>query len=758
MSRDDRRAPDVVAVIGELALVGITLVTIASLLRVFDAGSWLWVLAGQAALAHGAMAVGRRRGLSTAITAGITLVTGAVIITALYAGEDALAGLIPTPGAVDHLARDLGDSFGQFGDIKAPVPAADGFLIGCAASVWLIAVLSDWWAFRLRATIEAVIPAGALFVVATILGADRSRALHAGLFIGAVLFHVLATRARASSSDDVWVGTDRSRGPITLLRLGGALAMLAVVFAGVVAPRLPSATAEGAVDLRNLDSSDPGPRVTVSPLVDIRSRLVEQSDVIAFQVRSEIPAYWRLTSLDRFGGEPGKENVWASNGSFGGASGDLDDGVDVDADRTVFDQQIRILALRQLWVPAAYEPQAIDADADLRYDETSGTLIVGNELNDSDGLSYRVTSALPVLDPAALATASTDIPTSIAETYLGLPDDFPTEVRQLAESITAGAESTYEKAVLLQSHFRDTFTYDLDVPAGHDDDAMMTFLFETRAGYCEQFAGTYAAMARSLGIPARVAVGFTPGERASGDDDVFNVRGLNAHAWPELYLGEFGWVLFEPTPGRGAPGAESYTGVPPQQAERTPSPDTTAVPPSTTPEELTQAPPTTRPTSELPELPESEESSPNPWPRRAAWAAVAALAVVAVYLAAVWSFDTIRARRRRRRATTDAARIATAWDDALRSVRQIGIPTPRGETQAELAVRVGARLPDAAGPLDELAGVTEVLTFAPVPPPDGSGLRAYELADEIKVHAAATQDLRTRFRRTYNPLVRLRRR
>ncbi len=99
-----------------------------------------------------------------------------------------------------------------------------------------------------------------------------------------------------------------------------------------------------------------------------------------------------------------------------------------------------------------------------------------------------------------------------------------------------------------------------------------------RRGYCEQFAGTYAAFARSIGLPARVAVGFTPGELTDG---VYVVRGQHAHAWPEVWFEGIGWVPFEPTPGRGAPGAQSYTFVEPQQSTEGDSPSssaTTAVP------------------------------------------------------------------------------------------------------------------------------------------------------------------------------------
>ncbi len=100
--------------------------------------------------------------------------------------------------------------------------------------------------------------------------------------------------------------------------------------------------------------------------------------------------------------------------------------------------------------------------------------------------------------------------------------------------------------------------------AGHDEDAIRSFL-EARRGYCEQFAGTYAAFARSIGLPARVAVGFTPGELIDG---VYVVRGQHAHAWPEVWFDGHRLGAVRADPGRGAPGAESYTGVEPAAVDR----------------------------------------------------------------------------------------------------------------------------------------------------------------------------------------------
>ena len=107
------------------------------------------------------------------------------------------------------------------------------------------------------------------------------------------------------------------------------------------------------------------------------------------------------------------------------------------------------------------------------------------------------------------------------------------------------------------------FTYSPTVQGGHSNDAVINFL-SIRKGYCEQFSGTFATMARSLGLPTRVVVGFTEGQLRS--DGLYHITGSDAHAWDEVCFDGYGWVLFDPTPGRGAPGAEQHTAAAAQQA------------------------------------------------------------------------------------------------------------------------------------------------------------------------------------------------
>ena len=163
---------------------------------------------------------------------------------------------------------------------------------------------------------------------------------------------------------------------------------------------------------------------------------------------------------------------------------------------------------------------------------------------------------------------------------LALPDNFPRSVVNDARAIVRGATTPYEKAHRLERFFLDKnegFVYSLEGPVeGSGSTAIEDFL-TSRRGFCEQFAGAYAAMARAVGLPARVAVGFSPGEFSDGE---FRVLARDAHAWPEVWLAGLGWTQFEPTPAGTQPGQADPTVGRPVGAGTTnaTTPTTTATP------------------------------------------------------------------------------------------------------------------------------------------------------------------------------------
>ena len=136
--------------------------------------------------------------------------------------------------------------------------------------------------------------------------------------------------------------------------------------------------------------------------------------------------------------------------------------------------------------------------------------------------------------------------------YREIPDTLPERVADVARRITAGATSQTERAAAIEAYLRDlTYSYQVE-PLQPGGDAVDQFLFTMRSGYCTYYASAMAVMARVVGIPSRVAVGY-----ASGTFDpatsTYTVREGDAHAWPELYIDGQGWTRWEPTPIRPVP-------------------------------------------------------------------------------------------------------------------------------------------------------------------------------------------------------------
>jgi transglutaminase-like putative cysteine protease len=163
---------------------------------------------------------------------------------------------------------------------------------------------------------------------------------------------------------------------------------------------------------------------------------------------------------------------------------------------------------------------------------------------------YEVTSWAPRMSANDLAGDSTDYPAGIQAQYLQLPDSLPQRVRELAERLTRGAASPYDKAMRVQEYLRNTYPYRLDVPLPPPQrDVVDYFLFDSPGGFCSYYASAMAVMLRSVGVPARVATGFASGEY-DGLTLSYRVPAAAAHAWVEVYFPTYGWIEFEPTSAR----------------------------------------------------------------------------------------------------------------------------------------------------------------------------------------------------------------
>ena len=342
-------------------------------------------------------------------------------------------------------------------------------------------------------------------------------------------------------------------------------------------------------------------------------------------------------------------------------------------------------ALAQIWLPAAFEPIAVDSpDADVDWDGDSASLVVGTGRDTSDGLEYDVLSILPRLRPEDLEVGTAGLDTEFLTRFTRLPEATRPLARRFAAEAVGSQTDAYQQALALQTWFRTHFRYSLEVRPGHGTDALAEFLDPagSRSGYCEQFAGAYAALARSLGLPARVAVGFTPGEEDDDAPGTYIVRGRNAHAWPELYFAGVGWVPFEPTPGRGAPGAEAYTGVAAAQAD-----PTETVVPTTVPTPASTGTLAPRPGSADDPLPESFAPGAGGGDGLSATRVlVLVVAVVGgVWLLGVPTLAALRRTRSRRRSHGHPdLEVTDAWDDSVQALGLLDLvpaaPRPRASS------------------------------------------------------------------------------
>jgi transglutaminase-like putative cysteine protease len=722
--------------VAEIFLVLVTLSVVASFSRVFAGGDFATPLVVVAVATHLSLVLARRRGLGLPLTAAIT-VPGYVVLTSwiFFAGTTRL--LLPTPDTFTAAGDALHASWSSFQEVVAPTTPEPGFLLAAATGLFFAIFLADWAAFRLWAAVEAIVPSLTVFLFTALVGSARlqvaTTAIYAVLALLFVLEHRVAQRERSTS----WLANQGDRGSAWLLRAGGILVAAAVLAGVIVGPHLPGAQDVGMFSWRG-SREGPSSRVTISPLVDIRSRLIENRNVTLFSVSSPQPAYWLLTALDTFDGQ-----IWRSSGRYSTVSGDLGDSLPAGYDdiqrASEVGQTYRIEALSALWLPAAAQAVAIDApDTKVRYQDDTSTLIVDTDVPTSDGQTYTVQSVLPAFTSDQLASADTEVPTDIAEQAGGAPKDLSPEAAAVAREITDGATTPYDRAMALQSFFRTDggFEYDTDVAAGHSGSAIDEFLLNRR-GYCEQFAGTFAAFAREVGLPARVAVGFTQGVSDPTDPQRFVVKGEHAHAWPEVYLGQYGWVAFEPTPGRGNPIAEAYTGVAPAQADDSPEQSTTTT--STT----APGPTTTLSEAEQQELADrlagvnsaagtSSTASSSPWPARLSIAGAVLLVVAMLYLVAVPSLLGLRRRRRRHAAHDPAARVRLAWTESEEALVLADQERRPAETTSEFATRAAKRVPSQRAGLTELADATDAALFGPDGVSDGTAEAAEAVAVAVR--------------------------
>jgi transglutaminase-like putative cysteine protease len=497
-------------------------------------------------------------------------------------------------------------------------------------------------------------------------------------------------------------------GPV-VVPVSGIVLLAVAIAAGTAAPWvLPGYQSEAWAALGTADT----PR-GYQPIVDVSTRLRAPEERDVLQVRSSRPTYLRLAGLDSFDGAtwrlgpPDTRTFRPDPAQLFPADRPLPPEEPAQRTRTV-EADIEVLGLENLYVPLPYQPREVLGPIrdELVWSTEGGFLAAydpGDLLRDPQvgltaGAAYRVLAEQP--DPTIEDLRAVTVPPDVLARATRLPRAYP-ELGALAREIydTAGATTAVDRALALQDWFigpAGGFTYDLDVPALRGEDALTRFVLEDRVGYCEYFATAMAVMLRETGIPARVAVGFLPGERivdagvGSGEQlDTYLVTTADAHAWVEVLFPGHGWITFEPTPrDDGAQLLPRAQDLLPDlsEAER----EAAAPPPAP---EVEEVPPDSEvPDPGLPEATEGPEAAdeapgtgrPGGLDSRAALAALGVLTL----LAAVVLWPPLR---RRRQATTlhddPHAAVLQAQRALFRTAAWLGTPRRPHETTPEVLRR-----------------------------------------------------------------------
>jgi transglutaminase-like putative cysteine protease len=733
-----------------LALAGLLAGASLSLSRLYVGNAWLLPTWLTMAAALGLAALLRRFGVGQLLALG-AMVAGFVVVGGILLFPDTLLVVVPTGQTLTEMATAASTALTAVSEQAAPVAVTTEFVLLTCAGAWAVATAADGLAFRARQPLLALVPALGLFVFPAVIRPTSPAWYTAWFLLGAAGMLLFEGRARLATWGR-WVSSARSRPgagwrlPLTpAAQTGRWLALAAGLCALTVPWLLPGYGQPAALDFKEGGGSDAG--VAINPFVSLRTRLTAQEDVPLFRSRSTRSERWRLMVHDRFDGtdfapssDP-RANLVAFQGPI---PGEQDPDLRVDQ----VTQEVEIQELGSFWLPAATIPVQVDAGRPVLANEAFASLTINRRLR--EGFRYTVVSQVP-----SITAANLDGPVDYRD-YPELRDYLETgsldrEVRERADAVVEakGAATPFEKALAIQDYLRsDEFRYSLDVPAlSAGDNQLRRFLTQVRAGYCEQFAIAMAMMARQVGVPSRVAVGFTPGEVV--DNTYLQVTTHDAHAWPELWFPEAGWVPFEPTPrADGTVAIPPYTTpagrVPDSQEGATGQPDTSTPNPSTNPD--AQAP--------GPQLP--EESDPlagagasRGWLERPlVRAGLAVVLLVLLIPVAKWARNLL-ARRKAGRRPRDA--VAESYDELTSWAQDAGIGRRRAETPAAYARRLSDEFAADADPLVELTGLFERAEYAPAEPGADQAATARRLARSARASLAGRLGWRRRAVATVSP-------
>lgn len=601
------------------------------------------------------------------LVALIQLVVLAVWLHHRWAGDEAWGGWLPTPESLAQVSATLSAAVESAQDYAAPVPRsvtefAPLMVVAGAAT----AVLVDFIACGLRRAPIAGLP---LLAVYTAPVSILDGGVHWVKFAAAGLLFLLLIAAQESIRLTHWGQqvTLPGRAPDPLVtgqavwssarKIGFSATGLAVVIP-IIVPTLSLRFFDG---IGGLGGDGDGDSVSLSnPILDMRRDLLrgEDRDLVRVESPTDDPSYLRISVLDSFDGEtwrPSSREIPVDQRAEGLVP--RAPGLDAGVERRTVPWTIEVSdEFESRWLPTPYPVYSINAAGDWRYDRRTLDFISAADDQSTAGMQYDL-EAVELSPTAEQLEGSGPAPATVFGPNTELPEVMPAVVRDLARQVTSDADGTFEQATALQQWFRvdGDFQYSLDrAEQGNGLEQIERFLSEGdggRVGYCEQFAAGMALMARSLNIPARVAVGFLRPEPEPGGD-AYTYSSHDLHSWPELYFEGIGWTRFEPTPGIRTGGVPNYTRDAQGRTEDPAAPNSSAA----------AAPSLNR--FDQPSAQAGADTAATSESAADVKSLVAGLAALALVVALALAPRLVRDWRRRRRwsaATTPAALAEAAW-------------------------------------------------------------------------------------------------
>jgi transglutaminase-like putative cysteine protease len=563
MARRADPTPGHQRLLGLAAVAALSVATALAFGRVFEGRLPTLELVAVALASVGVAVAFERRGLLLATLAsllGLTLAIAWIVLpqTTWYG--------IPSLRTLRALGRSLEFVGQQARERVAPTPPLPPLMLAAVTAVWTAAFSSHALAIRAGSPLLAVLPPIALVGFADTVLEDGARPVYAVVLLAAAIAVVFADGLRRVRQwGPVWAGSSKARRLGPSVRGSRPVALAVIAIAVLVPGLLPGFRSDPLVDLSS--STDNG---ALDPFVSIHAQLDGDAPIRdLFEVQAKYGQYWRLYTLDHFDGES-----WTStnpDGSLGAqpisppdtfpaADGETPPGGETLA------QAFRILndVPGHGALPMAQTPVTIANSnfGDLTWDAARGQAFSDGDLQ--SGMTYTVQSQIVV--PTAQQVASLPLVSAPNDSpWTQLPADFDPRLTGIADDWTKNAPTDYEKVLAIQNHFHNgNFLYSKDVEPIEGQDALYDFLTTSKVGFCQQFAVAEATLLRALGIPARIAVGYQDGDLQ--DNGSFLVTTQDAHAWVEVKFPTYGWLPFDPTPGRGAlPGATVGTYANPGQ-------------------------------------------------------------------------------------------------------------------------------------------------------------------------------------------------